>query len=86
MLAGVRAHVSRIPPTEATYLSALERCVNRGVFSGAVFDALHVVTAEQWPADVILTFNADHFRRLSVPDGPRVGVPSGSGDGRPPSA
>lgn len=85
MLASVRAHVTRLPPSEATYLAALERCVDRGVFSGAVFDALHVVTAERWPADVILTFNAEHFRRLSVPGGPRVVVPSGTGDGRPPS-
>lgn len=59
----------------ATYNEALERCTNRGFFSGVVFDALHLVGAEHAEADAIVTFNAADFSRLATPTSPRIIVP-----------
>jgi predicted nucleic acid-binding protein len=58
--------------SQALYLEALDRCVSRGVVSGAVFDALHLVAAEQAGADVMLTFNEKDFVRLAEPGTPRI--------------
>lgn len=57
------------------YLAAVERCATLGLVSGAIFVALHVVSAERWGADAILTFNESDLVRLSLPTSPRVVVP-----------
>ncbi|MEI9937317.1 MAG: hypothetical protein WDO69_08825 [Pseudomonadota bacterium] len=44
--------------------------------SGVVFDALHLLDAEQAGADVFLTFNPSDFTRLAVESSPPVVVPS----------
>ncbi len=59
----------------STYNEALERCTNRGFFSGVVFDALHLVGAEHAGADAIVTFNGADFVRLATPASPRIIVP-----------
>ena len=59
----------------ATYPTAVRRCSARGLRSGAVYDALHLVTAEIEAADLFLTFNLDDFTRLAEPGGPRLAAP-----------
>jgi len=58
------------------YTDALLRCASRGLKSGVVFDALHLLDAEQAGADIFLTFNASDFTRLAVESSPQVVVPS----------
>ena len=58
-----------------TYQAAVARCAQRGLRSGAVYDALHLVTAEAQSADVLLTFNEADFVRISEPGGPRIAAP-----------
>ncbi len=57
------------------YEMALERCADRGLRSGAVFDALHLAVAERAGAEAFLTFDPDDFERLAVEGGPRVVLP-----------
>ncbi|MCU0657584.1 MAG: PIN domain-containing protein [Polyangiaceae bacterium] len=57
------------------YFATVDRCVSLGLVSGAIFDGLHVVSAERWGADAVLTFNEADFVRLSLPTSPKVIVP-----------
>lgn len=58
-----------------TYLCALRRCAQRNLRSGAVFDALHLVSAEIRSADGLVTFNAGDFERLRDESSPPIVVP-----------
>ncbi|HUO85321.1 MAG TPA: PIN domain-containing protein [Thermoanaerobaculia bacterium] len=62
-------------PTSSMYRAALRRAADRGVRSGALFDALHLTTAERAGADLLLSFNLDDFARLATPDSPRIAAP-----------
>jgi len=64
-----------VPVTVEIYEHALERCSLKGLRSGAIFDALHIVTAEATGAVAIITFNERDFARLSVGSSPKVIVP-----------
>jgi len=66
---------TRVDLTAETYDVALRRCVDRGLTSGAVFDALHLAAAEAAAADVMLTFNVKDFGRLSGEGSPTVLAP-----------
>jgi predicted nucleic acid-binding protein len=68
----LRGFVSTVAITEPMYLDALDRCATRGLGSGAVFDALHLVAAEAAGADLMLTFNERDFSRLAGAGSPRV--------------
>lgn len=59
----------------ALYQDAIDRCAGRGLSSGAVFDALHLVAAEREAAERVLTFNARDFDRLTITSSPRIHVP-----------
>jgi predicted nucleic acid-binding protein len=59
----------------AAYDEALQRCADRGLSSGVVFDALHLVSAEHAGADALVTFNGADFLRLIVPTSPRIVIP-----------
>jgi predicted nucleic acid-binding protein len=59
----------------ATYAAAVARCNARGLRSGAVYDALHLVTAEGEGVELFLTFNVEDFTRLAEPAGPRIVAP-----------
>jgi predicted nucleic acid-binding protein len=62
-----------LPP--ALYDTALRRCADAGLSSGAVFDALHMVAAEAAGAELMLTFNVKHFQPLAREGSPRVLAP-----------
>lgn len=64
-----------VMPRRATYPSAVARCTARGLRSSAVYDALHLVTAEGEAAELFLTFNIEDFARLAEPRGPRILAP-----------
>ncbi|MCB9535994.1 MAG: PIN domain-containing protein [Myxococcales bacterium] len=68
-------HLEVLEISTAVYREAIRRCADRGHRSGALYDALHLVTAEHWRADVMLTFNTAHFTRLAREEGPRVLAP-----------
>lgn len=57
------------------YKESIRRSTERGVRSGALFDALHLVAAEHAEADAFLTFNVRDFERLSKAGGPEIMVP-----------
>jgi predicted nucleic acid-binding protein len=71
-LASLRKAIRRLPLDERAYVDAVARCVERGLRSGAIFDALHVVCAERARADVIVTANVEDFERLVMSSGLRV--------------
>jgi len=75
VLERLRSIVEFVPPSSRTYPLAASRCSGRGQRSGAIYDALHLVNAEEAKADIMLTFNVADFARLSEPDGPRVVAP-----------
>jgi predicted nucleic acid-binding protein len=68
----VRRSLRFVGPRSTTYPSAAGRCSARALRSGAIYDALHLVTAEAERADFLLTFNVEDFMRLAEPDGPRI--------------
>jgi hypothetical protein len=57
------------------YKSAMQRCGERGLRSGTVYDALHYINAARQDADLFLTFNTRHFIPLAADDGPRIVAP-----------
>lgn len=63
------------PAEPALYREAIGRCAERGLRSGAVFDALHLVAAERAQADRLLTFNIADFERLQRAHEPELVVP-----------
>jgi predicted nucleic acid-binding protein len=63
------------PLTVQIYRDALDRCASKGLRSGAIFDALHLATAEAAGAAALLTFNEREFARLSVTGSPPIVVP-----------
>jgi predicted nucleic acid-binding protein len=69
--------IALTPPSAKLYAAALGRCEATGARSGAVFDALHLVTAEHAGVDVLLTFNLRDFERLAVATSPRIVDPAG---------
>jgi predicted nucleic acid-binding protein len=68
-------HIKPIGLRRDDYRSALRRCGNLGLRSGAIYDALHVVAARRGRADLLLTFDTRHFSALAAEDGPRVVAP-----------
>lgn len=59
----------------ALYRCAIRRCSERGLRSGALFDALHLVAAEATGAEAFVTFNPGDFERLAADASPRLVVP-----------
>lgn len=57
------------------YRRAMRRCSDRSLRSGAIFDALHLVSAEVRGVDALVTFNRDDFLRLAGDTSPRIVVP-----------
>ncbi|WP_437807060.1 type II toxin-antitoxin system VapC family toxin [Sorangium sp. So ce1078] len=53
-------------------MKAVERCASKGLRSGAIFDAIHLATAESVGAAALLTFNDRDFTRLSVASAPQI--------------
>jgi predicted nucleic acid-binding protein len=74
-VANLPNQVRVVPLTVAGYQAAILRCAERGLKSGSVFDALHLVAAERAGADALLTLNPDDFTHLARPESPRVVVP-----------
>lgn len=75
VLERLRRAVAFVVPRTTTYPMAAARCNARALRSGAIYDALHLVTAEAERADLLLTFNVEDFTRLAEPDGPRIVAP-----------
>jgi predicted nucleic acid-binding protein len=59
----------------ATYRAAMLRCTERGLRSGALFDALHLSAAESSNVSGFVTFNEDDFLRLRSATSPQILVP-----------
>jgi predicted nucleic acid-binding protein len=75
MVERLTQHVRPLAMTSAIYRQAMRRCADRGERSGAIFDALHLVTAEISRSEVLVTLNPADFERLAGEQGPRVIVP-----------
>ena len=68
-------HIKAVALRWDDYKSAMQRCGERGLRSGALYDALHFVAAARQEADILLTFNTRHFIPLATDDGPRIVAP-----------
>ena len=75
VLERVRRSIGFVAPRSTTYPTAVARCNARALRSGAVYDALHLVTAEGEAAELFLTFNVEDFARMAEPGGPRIVAP-----------
>lgn len=64
-----------LPVSAKAYRYALRRCSDRALRSGAIFDALHLVSAEIAGADIFLTLNSGDFERLRLAKSPRIVTP-----------
>lgn len=64
------------PLGASAYQAAVDRCSERGLRSGAIFDALHLICAEMEGAEILVTANVEHFQRLTVAAGPRIVLPA----------
>jgi len=64
MVRAVAALMVVHPITEAEEFKAIARCRETGAKSGAVYDALHLVTAERAGVRIMVTFNVKDFLRL----------------------
>jgi predicted nucleic acid-binding protein len=64
-----------IEVTRDVYWRAMQRCSTHGLRSGALFDAVHMVSAETSGADALVTFNPGDFTRLALDGGTAVLVP-----------
>jgi predicted nucleic acid-binding protein len=71
-LASIEKVIRPRPLDTAAYRAATERCVEQGLRSGAIFDALHLVSAESERADVFVTANVADFERLITKASPRI--------------
>lgn len=61
-------HFELISLTPAIYSTALDLTIQRGLASGAIYDALHLAEARAAGCDQILTLNLKHFRALAPGD------------------
>jgi predicted nucleic acid-binding protein len=68
-------YIEPVALTAEHYRLALRRCAERGVRSGAVFDALHLICAEARRAEGLVTFNPADFERLRGAASPPILVP-----------
>lgn len=75
MIDRFRSRVEILELSWDDYRRAMLRCGDTGLRAGAVYDALHLVAAERWNAQVLLTFNTRDFVRLVAPEGPRIAMP-----------
>jgi len=71
----LRGLIRVVAVSEVLAAAAIERCARQGLSSGAVFDALHLVTAEAEQVDAVVTFNVRHFARLALATSPRILAP-----------
>jgi predicted nucleic acid-binding protein len=69
------AAIRLIEPKTDLYRAALARCAERDLRSGAVFDAIHLLSAERARAETLLTFNGHGFERMRLGDLPRIEEP-----------
>jgi len=74
-IGSLRERLRWITSGAAVYQAAVDRCAQLGLHSGAVYDALHLVTAEKEEMDLFLTFNVRDFERLAADRSPRIAAP-----------
>jgi predicted nucleic acid-binding protein len=64
--------IRRRPVDARTYEAAVDLCVDKGLRSGAIFDALHLICARREQADGFVTGNLRDFQRLAGDADPRI--------------
>lgn len=74
LIDGVVGFLQVIELDAATYNTAIRRMAERGLSSGAIYDALHVVAAEKVEAAELVTFNGRDFRRMPPRDPTRLTI------------
>ena len=64
----VLAHFKVIALSAKHYTEAIALTARQGLYSGAIYDALHLVGARTAGCDELLTFNLRHFHALAPGD------------------
>jgi predicted nucleic acid-binding protein len=74
-LGDVRERLALVVLDEAEYVATLESAATAGIFGGAVYDALIARCAQKVRAEVLYTWNAQHFGRFGAQIAARVRQP-----------
>lgn len=53
---------------QTDYAEAVATTVSRGLTSGSIYDALHLIAARKGGCERLLTYNLAHFRRFAADD------------------
>ena len=61
-----------VPCDASVYDTAPQTLCGENLTSGVVFDALHLIAAENIRADVLVTFNGSDFERIQEAQSPRI--------------
>lgn len=67
----LRAMARMVPLTIADYWNTIQRMTEMGLSGGTIYDALIAAVARRLSVDMLLTLNADDFRRV-WPEGKQV--------------
>jgi predicted nucleic acid-binding protein len=60
----IAGHLTVVSLSPEDYLEAVDLVSGKGLASGIIYDALHVIAAERAGCERIYTYNVDHFRQL----------------------
>lgn len=60
----IAGHLTVVSLSPEDYLEAVDRVSGKGLASGIIYDALHIIAAERAGCNHIYTYNVDHFRQL----------------------
>jgi predicted nucleic acid-binding protein len=72
---GVADRATIVPLTPKEYVGLVEEAAGLGLTGGVVYDALIARAAKKVQADVLLTLNPEHFRRVWPLEADRIRVP-----------
>jgi len=75
LVARLSDYLTAEPLSWQDYRVAIQRCGDRGLRSGSIYDALHLAAAERCGADLLITFDTRHFIRLAGATSPRIVAP-----------
>ena len=74
-LEGIEEHLTVIALDSREYFSAIREAAAAGIVGGMLYDALLARCARKAAAEVIYTWNVQHFRRLGLEVASRIKTP-----------
>ena len=75
-LEAIEEHLTVVALDSREYFSAIREAASAGIVGGMLYDALLARCARKAKAEVIFTWNVQHFRRLGSEVASRIQTPS----------